>query len=186
MQKKSKPTHKPGVEIWLKGNKDNNGLVIESLTSRMRLKNFLEKNQGEWIKMELFRKTKPKSVEILGYWWGGLLPSYVCHNKGIRWKDEPYFVSELIRNKQITTEEIQEAHDTFLTEFRPMMVYDLKTKKPLKQRGRMEEMNNSEVIELITETLDYFADQGYPIPDSEKYKEIRDSAQLVKEKKEKI
>lgn len=181
--KKSKPTHKPGVEIWLKGNEKNEGFIIESVISRMRLKNFLEKNKDEWIKMELFRKSKPKSEEALGYWWGGLLPSFVCHNKGIRWKDEPFFVSDLIKDKQISAEEIREAHDTLMTEFRPIMIYELRTKKPSKQRGRMEEMNNSQVIELITEVLDYFADQGYPIPDSEKYKSIRDSAQLVKTKK---
>ena len=183
MKKQSKPTHKPGVEIWLKGNEKNEGFLIESVISRMRLRNFLEKNKGEWIKMELFRKSKPKSEEALGYWWGGLLPSFVCHNKGIRWKDEPFFVSDLIKNKQISSEEIREAHDTLMTEFRPIMIHELRTKKPSKQRGRMEEMNNSQVIELITEVLDYFADQGYPIPDSEKYKSIRDSAQLVKTKK---
>lgn len=179
MVKKKK--EKPSVVLWVKSAGDK--FAIDSPIKRERLRQFLLQKKDDWIRMELFAEKRPKSDRILGFWWGAVLPSFVCHNKNIRWKDEPFFVTELLKEKKIAREEIDAAHDTLMTEFRPVMIHELRTGKPTKQRGRMEEMNNTEVVELISEVLDFYADNGYPIPNAEEYKQIRDSALLHKEKK---
>lgn len=179
MKPKRKPKNPKGLVIWTKPK--SRSLNIQSQFSRNNLFDFLKKHEDEWVRITFAPMSKPKSQKILGFWWGAILPAFVCHNKNIKWSDDPFFLNELLKEKKITNDEISEAHDILMSEFRPIMIFDLRTGKPTKQRGRMEKMNNTEVMSLITDVLDYYSENGYPIPDAEEYKKILNLSNLIKE-----
>lgn len=149
--------------------------------NKAKFMDFLSSIIGEDFLLDIVKKPQPKSAEILGYWWAAILPTYVAHNKGLEVKTEA--LDELLKTKLITTQEIDDAHNTLMTEFRPIWVDDIKG-EPTKQRGEMKKMKNPEVMELITEVLNYFTDNGIPIPDSKEYKAVKNSALFKNKERE--
>jgi len=158
------------MKLWAKSTGKS---FIFSPYNKAKFLDFLSSIIGEEFLLEIIKKPRPKSEQILGYWWGAILPVYIAHNKGLQVKIEA--LDELLKTKVITPQEIEDAHNTLLTEFSPLWVDDIKG-KPTKQRGEMKKMNNPQVMELITDVLNWFADNGYPIPDPEEYKAVKNSA----------
>ena len=154
-------------------------LDFENPYSRNNFLSFAKNLAGEWAKITLEEKEKPKSAEILGYYWGALLVSYVAHNKGLTFKTVA--LDELIKKGLVTRNEIDDAHKTFMLEYRPDIIFDLKG-KPCKQAGEMKKMNNKEAGEYVTEVSGYMSDNGYPIPDPEEYKRVTDEINFTREK----
>ena len=171
--------HKPDLEFWFRP--DNGKIVIENQYNRAKFKEFLKKENGQWVKADFRKKDKPKSRELLGFLFGGLYPLYILHGKGIEWKDEPFFVVEQYKQGNLTSEEIDETHATFMTEFCPMMTYDLKTGTPHKQRGELKKMNQRETMIYVADVCEWFLENIGFIPQVEEYKKIRDGFKLIRE-----
>jgi len=170
--KKKRVKYKPDCEFWFVPR--NGAIVIDNPHNRATFKEFLKSEDGKWIKAEFRKKNKPKSKEVLGFYWGGLLSLYVLHNKGIKWEDEPEFVKEQYEEGNITKEEVDEAHYSFMLDLRPIMTTDLRTSKPIKQRGEMSKMKQKEMMIYVADVCDWFIDNIGFLSDCEKYKKGRD------------
>lgn len=159
----------PKLTLW--GTIVGNALRFEAF-NRARLADWGKERQGKDIRVEFSDKSTPKSEEQLGYYWGAVLPSIIAHDKNLPF--HPANLKDLIKQKKITRDEIEAMHWTLMTEFRPMMVFDLRTGKPSKQRGEMKQMNNSQLAEFVNEVTEWMASNGYKVPDSDEYKRYRD------------
>ncbi len=169
------------LTIW--GKIENRSLKFSDNNSN-RLRIFTEKKEGEDIKATFEFLAKPKSEEFLGFYWGGLLPAYVAHNKFSLKQDQldsdPFLLSRLCKEKKITADEIEDAHRTFMYEYAPRIVYNLDG-KPRREGGKMSDMNNTEAIKYSVLVYDYMQENGMALPNNELYKQVRDSAELIKE-----
>ncbi len=161
--------------LWGRFNRLGNGFIFEPY-NRARLLDFGREMRGQEVKVEITDKEKPKSAELLGYYWGGILPSIVAHNKNIPF--HPISLGDLIKEGKVTRAEIEEMHDTLMTEFRPKMVKDLKGLQT-KQRGEMKDMNNAQASLYINDVIEWAVTNGYKIPDPEDYKAYMNSAPLI-------
>lgn len=158
------------MKIVLHGkiNKETNSIVFEPY-NRARLIEFVKEAPSEDFRFEITDTSRPKSDELLGYYWGAILPAIICHNKNL-----PYHflnVKDYLKQKKITKDEIDEMHWTLMTEFRPMMVFDLKSGRPIKQRGEMSKMNNRAAGEYIDEVTEWMSSNGIGVPDPSEYKD---------------
>jgi len=176
---KERKIYKPDIEFWFKP--IDGKIVIESPYNRANFKDFLKKENGEWVKGEFRKKSKPKSDEILGFLFGALYPLYVLHNKDIKWEDYPDFVPNQFKIGNLTKEEIDDTHYTFMLDLRPIMTFDLK-KNPVKQRDELKKYNQKECMAYVSDVCDWFLENIGFIPNVEKYKKIRDMALLIREK----
>ena len=68
--------------------------------------------------MGTFPKTKPKSEEALGYWWGGLSPSLSATTKESGGKTSHSFCKRLNKGQTNIRRRNKEAHDTLMIERR--------------------------------------------------------------------
>lgn len=145
--------------------------------NKVRFYSLLELIEGKKVRVTIEETKRPKSEEALGFYWGGLLASYVAHKKDLITQEKlnlnPMLLKELAKEKKITNKETEDVHRMFMTEFAPVHVRKLDGSIE-KQRGEMKKMNNSELIEYCTVVLDYFIDNGIPVPNNEEYKYFRD------------
>ena len=169
------------LELWCK---IKDGVFSFSPFNKLKVKEFLGSRNEKEVKMTLEDKEKPKSEDFLGWYWSGLLPAYIAYKKHNLTQAQldfcPLILDDMIKEKRITKNEIDDWHATLMTEFRPYLVYDLKG-NPTKQRGEMKKMNNQEAIEYATEIYGYYIENGIPVPDSEKFKKSKDMADLVRQ-----
>ena len=141
---------------------------------------FAQKNEGEG-KLTIETR-KRKSKDALGFYWGGVLPAIIAHNKNLLRKDElkhnPFRLAELIKDKKITKDEIDILHRDIMITFRPELSKDLRTNEIFKTGQLLRENNNEYLIELITEIMEEFETQGYEFGDPEVYKKFRDNPKI--------
>lgn len=170
------------IVAWAKAS--DGKFSFDSVYSRYRLKSFLDRYKGEWVKLTVESKSRPKSDELLGFYWGGVLPCFVGHNKSILTQamvdHNPLILGQLIHEKKITNDDIEKAHETLMTEFRPRIIQRLDGTTE-RQRGEMKKMNSTTAIEYITEVVGYMVENGYPVPATDAYKRARDMVQLTSE-----
>ena len=141
---------------------------------------FLKKHFGKQLRLTLEVVSGSKTEEALGYWWGVLLPAIIATNKKLHYEDET--IGELLKKKEITPDEIEDMHCTLLTEFAPQFVTRLDGTKE-KQRGEMKNMNNEQLLILISKVVDWFEENyAKTAPNPEEYKAVRDGAREAKEK----
>ncbi|MEK7578145.1 MAG: hypothetical protein AAB456_00270 [Patescibacteria group bacterium] len=145
--------------------------------NRSRLLDWSRERRGQEVKIELTDKSKPKSEELLGYYYGAVLPAIVAHNKNIPF--DPLNLDDLLKQGRITRAEIDDLHYALMTEFRPIMFYDLKN-QPQKQRGEMKFMDNREAALYVNEVTEWMASNGMTVPDPVKFKEFYNRAPLLK------
>jgi len=160
------------------------GTIEFSPLNQHKLHLFLQGKKN--VRIEYSSQEKTKSLEFLGWFWGGLLPAYVAHNKFNTTQGEldlnPLLLSEMTKNKQITAGEIREAERMFLREFAPVYVKDLKTGKMIREGGRLSSMGNRMAVMFATLVYQWMLDNGYPVPDNEAYKKAIAEADLIIEK----
>lgn len=169
------------LELWCK---IKQGAFSFSPFNKLKITEFLKGRNEKDVKMTLEDKEKPKSEEFLGWYWAGLLPAYIAYKKHNLTQAQldfnPLILDDMLKDKRITKDEIDDWHNTLMTEFRPYIVYNLKG-EPSKQRGEMKKMNNKEAVEYATEVYGYYLDNGIPVPDNEKFKKAKMLADLVRE-----
>lgn len=144
------------------------------------LLSYAQKNKGEATLIIKLRKRKSRNA--LGYYWGGILPAIIAHNKNLVHKGQlehnPFIFAELIKEKKITKNEIDNLHRDIMFTFRPDIVKDLKTGKIHKVGQQLKENDNQYLIELITEICEAYEPQGYEFGEAETYKKNRDNPRL--------
>lgn len=169
------------LELWCK---IKSGAFSFSPFNKLKVVEFLKGRNEKEVKMTLEDKEKPKSEEMLGFYWAGLLPTYLAYKKynltQAQLDFNPLIVEDMLKDKRITKDEIDDWHATLMTEFRPIMVYNFKN-EPSKQRGEMKKMNNREATEYTTEVYAYYLENGIPVPNNETYKKARMMSDLVRE-----
>jgi len=167
--------------LWCK---IRDGAFSFSSFNKLKVKEFLKDRNEKDVRMTLEDKEKPKSEDFLGWYWAGLLPAYIAHKKysitQAQLDYNPLLLDDMLKEKKITKDEIDDWHATLMTEYRPYLVYDLKG-NPTKQRGEMKKMNNRKAIEYATEVYGYYIDNAIPIPDNEKFKKAKMMSDLVRE-----
>lgn len=145
--------------------------------NKVRLNALSQDMEGEKVRVTIESVQRPKTEQALGFYWGALLPCYVAHRKDLISEasllTNPFLLRELMKQKKITSEEVNSVHRTFMYEFSPKYVRSL-TGKVHKERGEMKKMNNTELINYCTVVLDYFIENGIPVPNTEEYKYFRD------------
>lgn len=147
--------------------------------NRLRFLDFLKENEGKTLQVEVEPVRGAKSAQALGYYWGALLPAIVARNKGIHYADET--IGDLLKEKRITTDEIDQMHCALMTEFRPQVVTRLDGTQE-KQRGEMKKMGNRQLLPLITEVIQWFEQNyGCDAPNPGIYKAVRDGARALTE-----
>ena len=141
---------------------------------------FLKKHFGRALRLTLELVSGSKTEEALGYWWGVLVPAIIATNKKLHYEDET--ISELLKKKEITMDEVEDMHYSLMTEFAPIFVSRLDGSKE-KQRGEMKHMSNNELLMLISKVVDWFEENyAKTAPNPEEYKAVRDGVREVKEK----
>lgn len=165
--------------IFFKDEKFN----FDSPYSRLNFLSFAKKFAGQPIKLTLEEKVKPKSQQALGYYWGGIIPAIIAHDKGLlhrgALKNNPFILEDLIKSKKIKRDEIEEKHRDIMFTFRPDLVIDLKTGIKHRAGQELKKNNNTYLIELITEIIEAFEPQGYEFSDVERYKLARDKNIII-------
>lgn len=153
------------MKIVLHG-KIKDGAISFEPYNRARLIEFVKQAPSEEFRFEIKDTSRPKSDRLLGYYWAAVLPALVCHNKNL-----PYHflnVKDYFKQKRITTDEINDMHASLMTEFRPVMIYDLKG-NPTKQRGEMSKMDSAAAITYLDDVTSWMSANGITVPDPDEY-----------------
>lgn len=144
---------------------------------RALLNKFVGRYQSDEFKLTIEPKKKPKSEKALGFYFAGVLPALIAHDKGLvhqgQIKNNPLILQDLIRSRQITASEIAVKHRDIMVTFRPEISIDLKTGEKCRSGQLLREQDSEYLCELITEVIEYFETQGYEFGDSQEFRLAR-------------
>ena len=170
------------LELWVKINKE--GKIGINLYSKIRLLNFVRKQSSDIFKIIVGHQGDRKSSNALGLYFGGIIPAIIAQDKNLvhrnQIKNNPMILSDLCKEKRITSEEVDQYHKDIMLSFRPIMAYDIRTKEPSRTGEEMKKYNNYQLNEIINEILDW-AEDNYEMPNTEEYKAVRDGAKKIME-----
>lgn len=171
------------VEIWAKLTPTGLAIVNPMSKSRIALEAQKMPPQGEDVMLTIAFKAKVKSLELLGFYYGGLLPLWIAHKKdliGLRdLQKNPLFLRDLCKSRQINHIEIEDAHEDFMKEFRPDIKMNWITGQTERGRQKMSNMNGYEASLYVTEICEYVeANTGLTL-NTEEFKKARDAIQLI-------
>ena len=171
------------IEVWAR--LTPTGLRFENPASRARMALETQKvpPEGEDIKLTISFKSKSKSGEIMGFYFGGVLPLWIAHNRDlIKPKDlqkNPLFLRDLLRKKTIKKQEVDDAHDDLMKEYRPQIHKNYITGETEKGRQSLADMNGYECALYVTEVMDYIEENTGISLDVAAYKKERDTISLI-------
>jgi len=178
------PRKVKSIEVWAK--LMPTGISIPNLTSKNRIAQEAQKiknPEGENVLLKITFQSKSKSAEILGFYFGAVLPLWVAHNKDLLEQDslekDPTILKKLVMQKKITKEEIDEAHEDFMMHFRPKKAKNWITGKFEKRRGSLAEMNGLEAGEYTAQVVQYVEENTGMYLNVEAFKRERDNIDYI-------
>jgi len=157
--------------------KIKNGAINFSPLNRLKLLDFVAKSKWSEFKLTIEEKAVPKSAEALGYYFAGLIPAIIAHDKNLvhqgEIKNNPLILQDLVRKKLITKQEIDNKHRDIMFTFRPDIAIDLKTGKSGRTAQLLREKDNHYLRELIDEVMSAMEEQGYEFNGGEEFRKAR-------------
>lgn len=164
------------IIFWTKIDKEKGRMEFTPYNS-LRVKDFVNKARSNEFKVTLEDKSPAKSENALGFWFGGIIPSIIAHDKGLvhrgQIENNPLCIRDLVRERKITQDEVEQKHRDLMFTFRPKEARDLITGETGRTGAELKQFNNTQLVALITEVLDAFEPQGYEFGDTEAYKTAR-------------
>ena len=144
-----------------------------------RLANSFHKLRGKAFKLHIKESIRPKSLEALGFLYGGIYRAMVMESKGLMFDPEkiPENWTEYRRKGFVKSSDVDEIDTMLRLEFHYEHVKTLKGEltrvpKDLSSRG------NKELLEYIDKIMEWRGENGYKYLDIEKYKQNRDAGRL--------
>ena len=171
------------IEIWAKLTPQ--GLTIPNPSNKARIALEAQKMppEGEDVKLTIAFKYKSKSSELLAFYFGGILALWIAHKKDLIQPSDlrrnPLILRDLAKNKSIRKEEVEDAHEDFMKEFRPDIKMNWITGKTEKGRQRLSDMNGYEASLYITEVCQYVEENSGISLNTDEYKKARDTIELI-------
>lgn len=164
------------------------GISIPSAWNRNRL--MLEAQRvppdGVEIKVTIGFISKAKSAEMMGFYFGAVIPLWVAHKKDLLYEDElesdPLAIRELIRKKKITKQDVDDTHHDFMREFRPMVKKNWITGKEEIVGQSLADMTAYEAALAISEIYQYISENTGMNLNTVEYKKARDAVRYIIEK----
>lgn len=181
MARQARKTKK--LEMWAK--MTQRGLTIPSPNNRTRIMLEAQKMppEGKNVKLIIAFQAEAKSAEMMGLYFGGLLPLWIAHNRDLIKQDtlkkEPLYLRELCRKHIIKKVEVNDAHDDFMKEFRHSLHKNYITGNMEKGRQSLSDMNSYEAALYITEICQYLEENTGIILNTEEFKRARDMVELI-------
>lgn len=177
-------THKTKIKLALWAI-IKNGKPEFSNMDKQRVRWFCEKKEGLPVRVEFAVQQKAKSEELLGFYFAGVIPAYIANKKFNLTQEQldanPLLLREWCKEKKIKKAEIDDIHKMFMFEMSPAIVFDLKG-KPHRAGRSLAEMGQEEAMTHIAAVFQYMGDNGFPVPNSEEFKNARDTCGLILEK----
>lgn len=162
------------------------GIAIPSPASKARIALEAQKMppQGEDIELDIRFKSKSKSSELMGFYFGGVLALWVAHQKDLLkgpndLKRNPLLLRDLAKKKHITKQEIDDAHEDLMTWIRPVKRKDWVTGETKVGRQSLREMDAYNASLYITEVTEHVEENTGITLNTGEYKKARDTISLI-------
>ena len=171
------------IEMWAK--LMPTGIQIPNAANRNRIALEAQKvpSVGVDIKLSIEFATTSKSSELVGFYFGAVLPLWVAHNKNLLSKDiltkDPLYLKKLVMGKRILKKEVDNAHEDFMSYLRPTKRKNLITKKMEHGRQSLAEMSGYEASLYIAEVYQHVVENTGTVLQTEEFRKARDTMELV-------
>lgn len=161
------------------------GIAIPSVWNKNRL--LLEAQRvppaGADIKLTINFISRSKSGEMLGFYWGGVLPLWIAHMKDLitakQLEEDPLAIKKLISQRFITKNEINQAHDDFMLNFRPVKAKNWLTGREEVKRDSLADMDGYNAALYISEVYQHVLENTGLILNTKEFKKAKDSVDLI-------
>lgn len=171
------------IEIWAK--LTQSGIQIPSPVNRNRIALAAQNMppNGENVKLTIEFARKSKSGEMMGLYWGAVLPLWIAHKKDLidqnSLEKDPMILSRLVKQRKISAKEIQDLHEDMMLEFRPVKGKNWLTGKTETKRDRLSEMDSYNAQMYVAEVYQYVVENSGIELKTEEYKNARDNVEML-------
>lgn len=171
------------IEIFAK--LTNTGISIPSSWNRNRL--MLEAQKvppgGANIKITINFVSRAKSGEMMGFYWGAVLPMWVAHMKDLITQkdiaDDPLIIKKLISAKRIKKSEVDQSHKDFMKYFRPIKTKNWLTGEEEIIGDSLADMDAYNAALVISEIYQHVNENSGMILNTVDFKRARDSMDMI-------
>ena len=165
------------LAIWALLNK---GQIILTEFDKQRIRWFCQ-DKTMPLRIELSTEQGAKTLELLGFYFAGLIPAIIGHDKFNLSQEQldsnPMLLRDWCKSKKIKKADVDDKHRTLMFEFSPTMVFGF-NEEPHKEGRNMADMGQEEALTHITAVFQWAQDNGYPLPNSVEYKKARDTVEF--------